>query len=424
MPHGNDARKAARRIADALAEVRPADNNDLNAVRAELAQEEAVAKLQGELAAIDAELHRLSDPGLAPKAAARAYERYYRREHEKVSLRLRLLQLPNHIAELRLRYEVARSPGGRLKHRRHCLMIQAGAALGAGSGKKTRLPPLPEVAALTALAEAEGEEAEKEKKLKELESHDREWADLIARTPKPVRLTSRAPEPIPPMRGGFRPARPKPAQIPLDLPPSYPNNLKPQTDVILGEAVRKFPLQTQTLQLCKFVISELTPHFCAAVQNKKMRADLVRSVLSELLHYVLVANCDDSSERFRLEQEAKKSDEWLKLARDIARESGVAEAASNADQPIHQEGKSLAHEPARKPRQSELCYQPARDILNKNPQITTKGFAQQMDRKAEQYPSVRKYAPPARWHVRTFMEQYKKRANTLAKFITDIRKSL
>ena len=118
----------------------------------------------------------------------------------------------------------------------------------------------------------------------------------------------------------YRGRDPKPTQIPPDFPAYFPNGLKARTAVILAEAARNFPHQTQTLALCKHVISEMTPLFRKAVETGTMRADLVLSdsVMGGLLHSLLVYNCDHDDERFRLGQEARKSDEWLRLAKEIA----------------------------------------------------------------------------------------------------------
>ena len=112
----------------------------------------------------------------------------------------------------------------------------------------------------------------------------------------------------------------KPSQVPPNLPPYYPNDLEAQTHVILAQAVRKFLDQTRTLELCKYVICEMTPLFRAAVQTGRMRAERVLSDsgMGGLLHSILVYNCDNGDQRFRLAQEARKSDEWLKLAQEIA----------------------------------------------------------------------------------------------------------
>ena len=117
---------------------------------------------------------------------------------------------------------------------------------------------------------------------------------------------------------GLSRAGPNSTQIPPDLPPYYPNDLKPQTHLIIAEAVRKFPDQTQTLELCRYIISDLTPHFRAAVLGKTLRADLVFPNMNELLHFSLVSNCENDDKRFRLKQEVRQSDEWLNLAREVA----------------------------------------------------------------------------------------------------------
>jgi hypothetical protein len=111
----------------------------------------------------------------------------------------------------------------------------------------------------------------------------------------------------------------KPTQIPPDFPTYFPNDLKSRAHLIIVEAVRKFPEQTQTLKLCKYVISEMTPVFSTAVQAGTIEPEQVftDAGMGGLLHLVLVYNCDRDSERFRLGQEARKSDEWLMLAREI-----------------------------------------------------------------------------------------------------------
>jgi DNA-binding XRE family transcriptional regulator len=90
--------------------------------------------------------------------------------------------------------------------------------------------------------------------------------------------------------------------------------------VIMAEAVRRFSDQTHTLELCKWVISKLTPHIRKAVGRRTMRPESVftESGIEGLLRYLLVRNCDRDEERYRLAQEVRKSDEWLRLAKRIA----------------------------------------------------------------------------------------------------------
>jgi DNA-binding Xre family transcriptional regulator len=150
-----------------------------------------------------------------------------------------------------------------------------------------------------------------------MEENDRKEA------PK-LRHISNAPEPITPVRGtgGSRPYSPEPTQTPPYFPSYYPNDLKPQTHLIIAKAVRAFPDRTDTLELCRRVISGLTRHFRAAVQDKTLRADLVFPNIEQLIHYLLVVNCENDDKRFRLKQEVRKSDEWLKLTREVAKAQG------------------------------------------------------------------------------------------------------
>jgi hypothetical protein len=146
--------------------------------------------------------------------------------------------------------------------------------------------------------------------------------------PKP-----KAPSPIKPVNtsAGIRldSREPKASQVPHDPPIYFPSDLWPQTNVILLEAQRKFPLQTQTLELCKHVTSEMTPLFCEAVKVGKMKAGAMLCEglggMEDLLHFLLVHNDDGphtgfglSDKAFRLGQKVRQSDEWLALAKAIA----------------------------------------------------------------------------------------------------------
>lgn len=136
-----------------------------------------------------------------------------------------------------------------------------------------------------------------------------------------VRRVTRAPAPASVLRGGgfHAPSHSKPTQVVEDLPPYYPNNLKPQTRLIIGEAVRKFPLRTHVLELCQYIVSELTQHFSAVIQSKTLRPDQVEDTMNDLLHYILVRNSDNSDESFRIKENVRKSDEWLKLSKEVVR---------------------------------------------------------------------------------------------------------
>ncbi len=145
------------------------------------------------------------------------------------------------------------------------------------------------------------------------------------------RKISKAPPPPTELSGlGWVSHGPKPTQPLLNWPMYYPQQLIPQTTVIILEAIKRFPVQTQTPELCRCVISGLTPHFCAAVQSEVLRADLALSTMSDLLHDLVVTNCHDS-ERFRIEQETKKSDEWLRFARKLRKLAAPSSGAGKKD---------------------------------------------------------------------------------------------
>jgi len=143
---------------------------------------------------------------------------------------------------------------------------------------------------------------------------------------QPKRFISKACAPITHVRGSRIIHAPKPTQFPVEWPLNYPKNLRPRTTVVICEALKKFSVQTRTLQLCKYITSELTPHFRASVQDGALEADAALSRMGELLHSLLVYNCEYESEGFRLEQEVLRSDEWLTLSREIVRTETVATA--------------------------------------------------------------------------------------------------
>lgn len=141
---------------------------------------------------------------------------------------------------------------------------------------------------------------------------------------------SQAPAPLTRLREGWTPIPGKPTQIPPNPPAYFPSDLWPKAVVILAEAVRKYPHQSQTLELCKHVISVMTPLFCEEVKAGKIKASAVLAEglggMADLLRSLLV--CNDygphsglyslSDQAHRVGQEARKSDEWLKLAKEVA----------------------------------------------------------------------------------------------------------
>lgn len=173
-------------------------DSELENLRSDLAQVDALATLRADLAEADANLKRLDDPGLGPPSAVLFYRRYYQREREKIMLRIDLLELPRKIETCKRNYEMESSPGERLRHKKHCQMIQQSRAL--GRSKETSLPPYPEEAARRSLTEVRGQFRTAELRLQELTTGDAEWAEQLRTTAPPERLATEDTAPAPLLR--------------------------------------------------------------------------------------------------------------------------------------------------------------------------------------------------------------------------------
>jgi hypothetical protein len=121
--------------------------------------------------------------------------------------------------------------------------------------------------------------------------------------------------------------------LPANPPMYFPTDLWPQTNVILLKARRKFPVQTQALELCKLVTAQMTPLFCEAVRAGKMKAGAVQHEsgggMEDLLRLLLIHNDPGprsglglSDQAYRLGEEVRKSDEWLRLGEAIVEAQG------------------------------------------------------------------------------------------------------
>ncbi len=138
-----------------------------------------------------------------------------------------------------------------------------------------------------------------------------------SKSTKRIQISS-APIACPPVTGGSRGRQqPKPTAIPDDLPPYYPAALIPQTNLVICKAVEKFPAQTQILELCKYVITELRPSFAEALRNQVLRPDEASRRMQELIFSLLEYNCDSDSRRDELKNEVRRSEEWLSLTETI-----------------------------------------------------------------------------------------------------------
>lgn len=143
---------------------------------------------------------------------------------------------------------------------------------------------------------------------------------------KPVQTVwvSKAPLPIKPVGGSLRPPSPELARVPSGLLWDYPEELRLRTDVTIGKAIKTYPLRRQTFQLCKEVLSEVKLDFCALVQREKWQPKRITRSMDALLEYLLQSN-NDPGQRFRIEDEVRKSDEWLELLANAALASARAE---------------------------------------------------------------------------------------------------
>jgi len=195
--------------------------------------------------------------------------------------------------------------------------------------KRGVTPPAP----LTRLGDPHPAQRRLAKEIRKLKEEIANRYEIEARTlehKKAPTSVTKAPAPATPLGGlGLASYRPKPTRMPPNPPTYFPGDLWPQTNVILLEACRMFPFQTQTLELCKHVVAEMTPLFCDAVKTGKMSPDQVQREhgggMEDLLHSLLVYN--DSGPRngfaisdiaFRLGEKVRESDEWLALAKAIA----------------------------------------------------------------------------------------------------------
>jgi hypothetical protein len=127
------------------------------------------------------------------------------------------------------------------------------------------------------------------------------------------------------------PSTPKPAAVPSQLPPDYPSSLIIKTGLILAVAVRRFPDRSQLEQLCRAIVSDITPLFCSAVRAGDLRNYAAPGHLSKLLHYVCVTNCDNGDIRFAIEEAIPNSKEWHAMLERLDECEGSAATDASPD---------------------------------------------------------------------------------------------
>jgi hypothetical protein len=160
--------------------------------------------------------------------------------------------------------------------------------------------------------------------------------------PMPARV-SQAPLPGARLPGTWTPTHVKPTEVPANPPTNFPGELWPNTCVILAEAVQKFPdRRRQMPELCKHVISEMTPVYCGAVVDGTMKADEVLREdfggMQDLLRSLLSHNDDGpssgfgglSNQAYQIYVKARNSEEWRMLTKAIANAHGAESKSANA----------------------------------------------------------------------------------------------
>jgi hypothetical protein len=78
----------------------------------------------------------------------------------------------------------------------------------------------------------------------------------------------------------------------------------------------------------------------------------------------------------------------------------------------------------RAPRSRPPCFETAVALFTKKPNLSLIQFCRDMDSNAEKFRSALKYRPPESWRTRTFYEQYRKRANTVSRFVSTVRSEI
>jgi hypothetical protein len=141
------------------------------------------------------------------------------------------------------------------------------------------------------------------------------------------RVVTNAPPPItePSGRRGWGAPEAKPAEIPTKFPPDFPPTLRLRMHVIVSQCVKALPDRSKLDRLCAEIVSRSADLLCTAVQEGVVKAYAAPDHLNDVLHYVRVANCENDSERYRIEKLVANSDEWLSMLTRLA-ECGELEA--------------------------------------------------------------------------------------------------
>ena len=156
----------------------------------------------------------------------------------------------------------------------------------------------------------------------------------IAQDPPKASGISKAPKPPTAISGtgDWAPAKPKPVELPTNFPPHFPSSLALRARVILADTAKRFPHRSKLDQFCKELVSKLTDLLCIGIQTEVLRAHAAPDELKELLHYVLVANCDRENERFEIQRGIINSGEWHVMLKSLLEcEENLEKASPKVD---------------------------------------------------------------------------------------------
>jgi hypothetical protein len=172
-----------------------------------------------------------------------------------------------------------------------------------------------------------------------------------------------------------------------------------------------------------------TPEFVQVVCDCAIKP-FIRQQLASMSHQMELeaARTNYPPEHLKLKVKAfqlsvhRLEDRW---ARRLEIEAKELEHSSNNRERGTSKLENRAEVPKRRAsRAKPPCFAQAIRLLRipGNKDLGLRDFCRLMDSKAEQYPTSKKYKPPATWQVRTFHDKCLQRPNTVSRFLFEVRK--
>jgi hypothetical protein len=116
---------------------------------------------------------------------------------------------------------------------------------------------------------------------------------------------------------GIVPSEPKRVELPGIFPPVFPRSLVLKARVIIADTVKECPERSKMDTLCKVLVSRCTDLLCMAVRAAILEAHAAPDQLYTILDWLLVPNCENNEERFKIERAVTNSDEWHAMLRKL-----------------------------------------------------------------------------------------------------------